>query len=396
MKIHGGHIAALGGISVIVIVATLVLQSRSSLGPPEDAAIGNEAVAIAPADAAPQTERAQPPVGAVASAAAPEALDSASGQPIIELDGPEYDMGIVSNTGSTTHEVPVYNRGDAPLIISSVRTECGCTQGRMAQPRIEPGQTGTLRITLDPFRIAGWEASKTLTIASNDPQHPAVRLKVHSKVEKEFELEPERIELGEIERGSPAEGVMILRQTTDAPFNLTDVVAYGANAPIETEFRLRPKENWRDPAKKEYEVKVSVSPDARPGRIAARFDLMTDIKRIPKVPRFAIGEVTSVYELNPRYVMLRDVKPGEIRQNVATLVSKAPIQIGEITHGRDEYEVTLREGSEPNTYSLDVKIADDAPTGALRDRVAFSVNTGTKEFKEELPFVLVVDASTSD
>ncbi len=89
--------------------------------------------------------------------------------PKIEVESDRFEMGVIANDKIAHAEMKVYNRGTVPLRISKVSTSCGCTTGNMRNDVIPPGETGYLEIHVDPAKIPGYFAAKTLTLFSNDP-----------------------------------------------------------------------------------------------------------------------------------------------------------------------------------------------------------------------------------
>ena len=57
------------------------------------------------------------------------------------------------------------NVGDAPLIIQSIKSSCGCTVPKKPENPIMPGEKGEIKVSYDTNRIGGF--SKQITILSN-------------------------------------------------------------------------------------------------------------------------------------------------------------------------------------------------------------------------------------
>ena len=57
------------------------------------------------------------------------------------------------------------NVGDAPLIIQSIKSSCGCTVPKKPEAPIMPGEKGEIKVSYDTKRIGGF--SKQITILSN-------------------------------------------------------------------------------------------------------------------------------------------------------------------------------------------------------------------------------------
>ena len=57
------------------------------------------------------------------------------------------------------------NEGDAPLLITNVKTSCGCTVPSYSKEPILPGKSGELKIKYDTKRLGAF--TKTITVTSN-------------------------------------------------------------------------------------------------------------------------------------------------------------------------------------------------------------------------------------
>ncbi|AUC15279.1 hypothetical protein BTO06_09065 [Tenacibaculum sp. SZ-18] len=60
------------------------------------------------------------------------------------------------------------NVGDAPLIISEIKSTCGCTVPSKPEKPIMPGEKGQIEVSYDTKRLGGF--SKAITIYSNAKQ----------------------------------------------------------------------------------------------------------------------------------------------------------------------------------------------------------------------------------
>ena len=130
--------------------------------------------------------------------------------PLIVLEPSSLDLGPLPNTAKSTAEIKVHNRGKARLDISDVQTTCACTRGVMDRERIPPGDTGTLTVTIDPFRIFGFESKKTLSLFTNDVKNSPLEVAVKVTIEPEFAVEPAAFDFGEVPQGAPAHITMVL------------------------------------------------------------------------------------------------------------------------------------------------------------------------------------------
>ncbi|NUM63241.1 MAG: DUF1573 domain-containing protein, partial [Ignavibacteriaceae bacterium] len=75
------------------------------------------------------------------------------------------------------------NKGSSNLIISDIKTSCGCTAALLSADNLEPGQEGTIKVELDTKNRSG-KMSRTVTIKSNDPKESTKILTIYADVVK--------------------------------------------------------------------------------------------------------------------------------------------------------------------------------------------------------------------
>lgn len=84
---------------------------------------------------------------------------------IMKFSTEVVDYGTVTQNSEGTRLFTFTNTGDAPLLISKVKTTCGCTVPSYSKAPIMPGETGELNIKYDTKRLGAF--TKTITVTSN-------------------------------------------------------------------------------------------------------------------------------------------------------------------------------------------------------------------------------------
>ncbi len=98
------------------------------------------------------------------------AANYATAQPIATFDRTEADLGtILWKIPATTH-FTVTNRGDKPLLITHVDTDCGCTAAEWTTTPIAAGSTGTITATYDAGLLGRFR--KSIGIYTNIDDQP--------------------------------------------------------------------------------------------------------------------------------------------------------------------------------------------------------------------------------
>ncbi len=82
------------------------------------------------------------------------------------------------------------NTGDAPLIISNVRSSCGCTIPQWPKHPIQPGETGKIKVRFNSHHKKGHNI-KTITIYDNEKSLTHT-LKIIADIDPNPELENKR------------------------------------------------------------------------------------------------------------------------------------------------------------------------------------------------------------
>ncbi len=110
-------------------------------------------------------------------------------KPTIHFTHLVLDKGIIFEGSDGIFKFPFQNVGDAPLIISDVKSSCGCLVPWCNREPIAPGAWDTIKAKYDTKRIG--PSVKTITVYSNDSLHETVTLRV--KCEVRFQPIPEII-----------------------------------------------------------------------------------------------------------------------------------------------------------------------------------------------------------
>ncbi len=97
----------------------------------------------------------------------------------IEFKTDIIDYGTIEKGSNGVRVFEFTNTGNAPLIISSVKSTCGCTVPKKPKGPIMPGETGKIEVKYDTNRVN--PIRKTITVISN-ADTPTVALKIKGLV----------------------------------------------------------------------------------------------------------------------------------------------------------------------------------------------------------------------
>jgi hypothetical protein len=97
----------------------------------------------------------------------------------IEFKTDVIDYGTIEKGANGVRIFEFTNTGNAPLIISSVKSTCGCTVPKKPTEPIMPGESGEIEVKYDTNRVN--PIRKTITVISN-ADTPTVALKIKGLV----------------------------------------------------------------------------------------------------------------------------------------------------------------------------------------------------------------------
>ena len=303
----------------------------------------------------------------------------------LDVLAPEFDLGVIRNDEETVKTLSVRNVGSGTLEIKDVRTSCGCTKGHFQDRRkqevksikIEAGESAELYISVDPFRVPGFDSRKTLTLFTNDPENLTASFDVLAKVDPEFEVDPEQLHLGVLNKGDSATAQAIVRQLTDSEFDVTSVRAGArANETYTAKLSPRPESEWRTPGKREWTLDVELNSAAlRKGLFRDRVYIETTCERLRTYGYMINAEVDSFYSVIPEMLHRRDaVEAGAASVTSAVVSSEQPISIEDLTSSDPDVVVEVKkDGGAANTIILDLSVKENAKPGVKNATIGFTI-----------------------
>jgi hypothetical protein len=99
--------------------------------------------------------------------------------PIIKFDKTVHDYGTIQQHGDGNCEFKFTNEGKEPLILSNVRSSCGCTVPTWPRQPILPGQSEVIKVKYDTKRVG--MINKSVHVYSNAKVSP-LTLKIKGKI----------------------------------------------------------------------------------------------------------------------------------------------------------------------------------------------------------------------
>ena len=117
-----------------------------------------------------------------------EMIEANAEVPTVEWNETFHDFGKVQLKVPATATFTFKNTSQLPVVITNVRSSCGCTVANYTTEPVKPGRSGQLSATYNSARVGSFIKSVTVTI-DGIPQ--PIMLKIKGEVVEQMEAAPE-------------------------------------------------------------------------------------------------------------------------------------------------------------------------------------------------------------
>jgi hypothetical protein len=194
-----------------------------------------------------------------------------------------------------SHTFLLKNTGDSTLVISLIKTSCGCTSYEN-DSLIAPGSTGRIEARLDLHELHGGEFRKYLVVRSNAVHMPRVELGLSGTIKSYIDVDPVSIVLPTMKNKDTVQNVTLATEKADLTvsgvfFEVNNAQASGWQPVLPVKFKFRKNTGKVSKGLSTYTVTLFYIPVEKESRYG-KFVLKTNH---PKKPEFKISGV-----LDPR------------------------------------------------------------------------------------------------
>lgn len=298
--------------------------------------------------------------------------DSAAAQPWASkmFDKLDHDFGVVARGSDTVYRFEVKNIYKEDVVLSSVRSSCGCTT-----PSIE---NGTIKTYDKAYVVAKFNTrtftgthSATLTVQISKPYPAQVQLRVHGNIRGDVVFEPGAIDFGTIDQGESSEKTVNVGYAGRSGWKIDDVRSGSDH------LRAELIERERYGGRVSYDLLVRLLDSAPPGYLKEQLVLVTNDRSNTRVPLEISGQIKPELTVSPSDLVLGNVPAG-------TSVTKRVI-----VRGKKPFTITAI-GCENDSFDFEKK--DDA---ADKQLVTVRFTAGEKECRLRAPIRIETDLGDS-
>lgn len=226
--------------------------------------------------------------------------------PKIEFNEESWDFGKLKEGEVLTHVFVFKNVGDSPLIINKVRTSCGCTAALVSEKKIEPGQQGEIKATLNTKGYAG-DVAKYIYIETNDPSQPMKQLTISAAIDvpprPKIELDNYSLDLGLILEGEEIQALSNIKNSGELELSVTlahkDASFFQANKKISSPLKIA--------AGREADVEIKMPPRNRVGLIREYILMKSNDPLRPNLSLYLSGYIVTKKQLIELFKKYKDI-----------------------------------------------------------------------------------------
>ncbi len=296
-------------------------------------------------------------------------------QPKIRFDRPDHDFGEVEAGDEVAHVFSFRNEGNAPLTVGKVLTSCGCTAALVSEQEIPPEGTGEIKVTFQAKGLQG-AVKKGLTVESNDPEDPLVRLTIGGNVLSEVRVEPRYLDWRTLRPGN-----------TPPPKKLTIRFLRGRGLRLERIQSESPSVVLTKTSEEENKLvySVALAEDLPTGRFTGRITIRSNSERVPEVHVPFQGQVQGNVKVVPHILSLGRIEPGKplIRHLRVSKTADRDFTVQKVKATSGAIATEIHEEKEGTRFRIKVTYnpANEAG-GRIAERITILVNDGQDGFLE--------------
>ncbi len=264
-----------------------------------------------------------------------------------------HDFGIVARGSRQEKVFEFVNTTGSDLMLTGVKTSCGCTKPKILTSQVKPGETGKLSAVFDTVNFYG-NRGATLTVSVKKtgaaPQSGEIQFSVKGSIRRDVVLTPGEFSFDEVMVSQTADRVAKVLYAGNAKWKILEVKSTNPNLIAEAREVSRDQSRGRVT----YELVVKLSGKQDTGSFNEFLTIVTNDANTTGMPVAVKGIVKSRIEVSP--IQLGTINQGQTVKKKLILKSSKPFSIKEVKSGDSRIRFEAVEG-EKNlhvlTYTLD-------------------------------------------
>ncbi|MEK7486000.1 MAG: DUF1573 domain-containing protein, partial [Planctomycetota bacterium] len=157
----------------------------------------------------------------------PSVNPATPGEADIDFDTRVVDLGLVEPGGKKEVLVKVYNRGSKDLLVTQLKSSCGCTTTWLMGNKgpIKPKEFQELKILVESKEGKPIPPRSRITIISNDPAETTCYIDTSVTIKTYFDVEPKTLNLGQVLQGETIQSQFVVFSPEKQPIHIQKLVS---------------------------------------------------------------------------------------------------------------------------------------------------------------------------
>ncbi len=240
------------------------------------------------------------------------------------FDVKDHDFGVVARGSDTVFKFPVKNLYKEDVVLSSVRSSCGCTTASLEGQVIKTHELGYVVAKFNTRTFTGLH-SATLTVQVSKPYPAQVQVRVHGNIRGDVVFEPGSADFGQVDQGTPHQKTVSVAYAGRAGWNVDDVLSTNEHLAAELVQRERSGRG-----RVIYDLIVKLKETAPAGLLKTQLVLTTNDAANPRIPLEVVADVRPEITVAPETLVLGEVEQGETITKRLLVRGKRPFKITEV------------------------------------------------------------------
>jgi len=273
--------------------------------------------------------------------------------PVIHPAAPIHDFGTTWASGPMQHSFSITNTGKVALEISRVAPACGCTTVGEYPKRLEPGKEGKFSFTLDSQKLYG-VYTKLISIYSNDPHTPELKLTLKGECKHYIELTPYTgAAFGRINGNEATSRTVTIKNNTEEPLKLE-------LRPPDAKSKFKYELVEKEPGKL-FELHVTATPPLATGMVHDTVTLTTNNDKQKTVLVEVVAVVPERLEVMPNVITINTAILSTLKTNTTQTITfmtngGPPVKVLEALVDDPAIKVGVDEQDPGKRYTISVLI----------------------------------------
>lgn len=291
----------------------------------------------------------------------------------------DHNFGTVARGADTVFKFEVTNPYKQDMILTGVRSSCGCTSPTLETADGKPPENGqiVLKSHEKAYVVARFntrthvgQKGATLTVSLGGQYGGEVQLHVSGNIRSDIVFNPGAIEFGEVSEGEAKEVRVTVNYAGRSDWEIVDVTNDNDN------FEVELLEANRSAGKVAYDLVVRLKNNLPAGAVKDQLTVVTNDNRAEnqRIPLIVSGNVRPEFSVTPAQLVLGEMNPGTHVTKKIIVRGKEAFKIVDVDCGEDCFEfkknseeakkihvvdVTFRAGEAPGRIQTPIRILTD-------------------------------------